>query len=328
MAVLGKDLMYISPNFFEFTALFADDGLEIFEKGYRYGELTTAFLNYDPLEYKTVTDSMKAACDLNDDRYAELRADADTLISKMPLFSDFSRGRKLCLKNALPEDYFALAEDLTLIHDRYAWFLTEIFYRDFGKQRTNRYAMQIEENGMSAFVSGRSLGTHHDVDPAPAAVQYEVRESIATGKPQLFEKMVFTRLGDFIYTELFKGMMHGSIPKQCKNCRRWFLRGPGFSYEYCDNIAPGASDKTCREIGALSSFREKTKNNAVWEIHQRAYKKYYARALKKKMSKADFNAWAIEAEGLRDKVLPLYASALNRREEYALDSYAAELNKL
>ncbi len=327
MAVLGKDLMYISPNFFEFTALFADDGLEIFEKGYRYGELTTAFLNYDPSAYKKVTDSIKAVCDLNEDKYSALREEANALIIKMPLFTNFSDGRKLCLKNAPAEDYIALAEDLTLIRDRYAWFLTEIFYRDLGKQSANRYATQIEGNGMSAFVSGRSLGLDLDVDPAPVAVQYEVRESAATGQPQLFEKMVFTRLGDFIYAELFKGMMHGSIPKQCKNCGRWFLRGSGFSYEYCDNTAPGETEKTCRDIGASSSFKEKVKNNPV-SIHQRAYKKYYARILKSTISKADFNAWAVEAERLRDKVLPLYAKALQRGEAYSLDSYVAELNKL
>jgi len=328
MAILGKDLMYISQSFFEFTAMFADDGLDIFERGYRYCELTTAFLNYDPSAYKKVTDDMKAARDLNEDKYAAFREKADALIVGMPLFTDFSSGRRLCLKNAPPEDYFALSEDLVVIRDRYAWFLTEILYRDFGKQSTNRYAMQIEENGMSAFVGGRSLGIDPDVDPAPVAVQYEVHESATTGKPQLFEKMVFTRLGDFIYTELFKGMMHGSIPKQCKNCGRWFLRGKGFSYEYCDNTAPGETDKTCRDIGAISSFKEKVKNNPVWEFHQRAYKKYYARVLKKNMSKADFNAWAMEAEKLRDETLPLYMDARQRGADYPLDDYTAELNKL
>lgn len=329
MGTLGKDLIYISPNFFEFTALFADDGLEIFEKGYRYGEITTAFLNYDPSAYKKVTGDMKAACDQKDELiYTELCNEANDLIVQMPLYSDFSEGRKLCLQNAAQDDYLALAEDLALIRERYAWFLTEIFYRDFGRQSTNRYAMQIEENGMSAFVGGRSLGLDPDIDPAPVAVQYEVCESAATGKPQLFEKMVFTRLGDFIYTELFKGMMHGSVPKQCKNCGRWFLREKGFSYEYCNNTAPGETDKTCRDIGAISSFKEKVKNNPVWEIHQRAYKKYYARVLKKNMSKSDFNAWAMEAEKVRDKTLPLYMDAQRSGEEYALDSYAAELNKL
>ena len=159
-------------------------------------------------------------------------------------------------------------------------------------------------------------------------MQYEIRESVQTGQPQLFEKMVFTRLGDFIYTELFKGMMRGSIPKKCKNCGRWFLRERGFLYEYCGNIAPNETDKTCRDIGAIASFQDKVKNNPVWEIHQRAYKKYYARVLKKKMSKAGFYTWSVDAETLRDKILPLYMDAARQGKVYSLETYTAELNKL
>ena len=30
--------------------------------------------------------------------------------------------------------------------------------------------------------------------------------------------------------------------------------------------------KTCREIGAAKSFKEKVDNNDIWKVHQRAYK--------------------------------------------------------
>ena len=61
--------------------------------------------------------------------------------------------------------------------------------------------------------------------------------------------------------------------------------------------------KTCREIGAAKSFKEKVDNNDIWKVHQRAYKKYFARVSKGKMSKPDFEVWVREAERMRDEAL-------------------------
>ena len=44
----------------------------------------------------------------------------------------------------------------------------------------------------------------------------------------------------------------------------------GATYSYCNEPAPDQPNKTYREIGATSSFRSKVKNNAVWQVHQRA----------------------------------------------------------
>ena len=68
-----------------------------------------------------------------------------------------------------------------------------------------------------------------------------------------------------------------------------------------DQIAPGETEKTCRDIGAVASFQEKVRSNEVWQIHQRAYKKYDARVLKKNMTKDDFLLWARNAEKLRSE---------------------------
>ncbi|MDD2362158.1 MAG: hypothetical protein PHH84_04265 [Oscillospiraceae bacterium] len=91
-----------------------------------------------------------------------------------------------------------------MVRERYAWFIDEVFYRTFPKIETNKYAYQIENNGVNAFVSGISLGSNSNVDPAKTSTQFEVRESLSTGQPQLFEKMAFTRLIDFIYMDFFK----------------------------------------------------------------------------------------------------------------------------
>ena len=79
-----------------------------------------------------------------------------------------------------------------------------------------------------------------------------------------------------------------------------------------------ARGKTWREIGAATNFREKVRNNVIWQIHQRAYKKYFARTKKtgdNSMSKTEFEHWATMAEKLRDEALVKYENAKIEEEK-------------
>ena len=343
MAILFKDIWGESNSFFEFTALFANDRIEIDGRSYRYAEITTQFFNYDPSEYKKTMDLLKEAHGNNDaEKYIEAASEVNALIQAMPMYRDFSRtndltsriGTTVTPEGMFPDEniyrhfgsYLALEDVFDNLLPRYKWFIKEIFYRDVGNRSENRYAHQIEENGMSAFVSGVSLGMSNDVDPAKTSVKYEVRESEDGNEVRIYERMNFTRLADFIYTDFFKALMKENTPKPCKLCGRYFLQEKGVAFEYCDNPSPDGGD-TCRQIGALASFRNKVKDNEVWKIHQRAYKKYYARVLKGKMSKSDFNVWAQRAEQLRDEVLPLYDKAQRQGEDFSLEEYKAKLNE-
>uniref|UniRef100_UPI003AAEF02B DUF6076 domain-containing protein n=1 Tax=Dysosmobacter sp. TaxID=2591382 RepID=UPI003AAEF02B len=87
--------------------------------------------------------------------------------------------------------------------------------------------------------------------------------------------------------------------------------------------------KTCREIGATSSFRSKVQNNDVWKAHQRAYKKYFARTRKGTMSKGVFEVWSRKMEMLRDDALMEYDRAQSEEERQRIvDEVTQKLNKL
>lgn len=159
---------------------------------------------------------------------------------------------------------------------------------------------------------------------AVSSLQYLLLED-ENGKAALFERMTFTRLLDFLYTDFFKGIMKGCVPKQCKLCGRYFVLEKGFHYAYCDGVFEDG--QTCREVGSAKSFKAKTDNNDVWKLHQRAYKKYYARVLKKTMSKPDFNEWASFAERLQDETLPAYLKAKAEKVEFDLTEYSRQLNE-
>ncbi len=155
-----------------------------------------------------------------------------------------------------------------------------------------------------------------------------IYEPLTGGDAEVVEKMYFDRLADFVYVEFMKGLQKGYIPKRCRNCGQWFLQTPGPTFSYCSELAPGETEKTCRDIGATASFSAKVKNNDVWQIHQRAYKKYYARVLKKAMTKAEFEVWARDAEQIRDRALAAYEKSDETGRGKIAEDLKRELNKL
>ena len=93
--------------------------------------------------------------------------------------------------------------------------------------------------------------------------------------------------------------------------------------------APGETERTCREIGAISNFREKVKNSEIWQLHQRAYKKYFARTRKGTMSRAEFEIWSREAEQLRDRALEEYDRERDaEKKEAIVQRLKEQLNRI
>ena len=304
MALFLKDLFPDTTGFFSFDVLFGETHIVINRRSYKYNELFTAFMNYDMGEYKSA-----AAQGCGTNKFNEM-------ILEMPLFRDFPNPGRLC--NVTEQEYAALLEDLELL-DRYRSFL-----KDTSLKKDKNFIQQIAKNGMSAFVADKTMGASEQRTAAVSELQYLLLED-ENGKAALFERMTFTRLLDFLYTDFFKGIMKSCVPKRCKLCGRYFLLEKGFHFEYCDGVFEGG--QTCREIGAARSFKEKTESNNVWKLHQRAYKKYYARVLKKTMSKPEFTAWADFAEKLRDETLPAYLKAKAEKKEFDLSEYEAKLNE-
>ena len=185
----------------------------------------------------------------------------------------------------------------------------------------------ICSRGYEAFISGVSLGENPETDAPPVKTQYRIRGE--KEKAEIVERMYFDRLLDFVYAEFMKGLQKGFVPKRCANCGRWFLQAPGATFAYCAGPAPEDPGKTCREIGASSSFRSKAENNDVWKVHQRAYKKYFARTRKGTMSKGVFEVWSRKMETLRDDALMEYDRAKSEEERQRIvDEVTQKLNKL
>lgn len=235
-------------------------------------------------------------------------------------------------RNKLVRLYLSAGEDIKPVRERYAWFLKELF-RDVPcekkkGQRKHPLGEQVYQSGLNALVSGVSLGQSPEVDAPQVNIQYAVLE-MADGTHELVEKMYFDRLSDFVYVELVKGLQRGFVPRRCPNCGRWFLQQPGLTCSYCDGPAPGREGKTCRDIGSVANFKDKVRNHDVWKVHQRAYKKYFARRKKGTMTATAFETWERESERLRNAALREYEKADSEEEKKAIvDRLTEELNRV
>lgn len=320
MAQFLKDLVHSNNGFFEFDALFGVDDIKIRDRSYKYNQLVVEFLNYDFSTFKTVMS-----------KHASFEAKRKVALW-LPLYRDFYyedvrplmemfAGEEFVEMfnhhNIVDSDFDELLKSVLLI-EQYRWFLDEV-----NVNKEKNFIHQINMNGMAPFVSDKTLRSSGEWEATTSKIQYVLAEN-ENGKSELFEQITFSSLLDFFYTDFYKGIMKESIPKKCKLCGTYFLQEKGFQYEYCNHVYE--DEKTCRDIGSTKSFRAKTANNPIWSIHQRAYKKYYARIAKGKMTKAEFNNWTLKAEQIRDENLPIYGRALACGLKFDLAEYSKKIN--
>ena len=354
MGVLGKDLL-------DFHRPRTNTKVEFGASGYwvesnpamqPYGAVLTEILNLDAAPFQELLNPYRKAVA---ERDAEQAAQAFQAVANgfasLPLYRLYWNDVQLFASMDVSELFVGDAQEafceyvmqddtlprfmqeqldaIRLIQERYAWFLDGVFadavFEKKKGQKKIPLAPMICSRGYEAFISGVSLGENPETDAPPVKTQYRIRGE--KEKAEIVEKMYFDRLLDFVYAEFMKGLQKGFVPKRCANCGRWFLQTPGATYAYCTGPAPGQDGKTCREIGAASSFKDKVANNEVWQVQQRAYKKYYARTMRKDMTKAEFEAWTRDAEQKRDAALEPYARAESEEERQRIAQVAEALNE-
>lgn len=348
MAVLGKDYLDIGMPATQAKVQFGNDGywINYNQKMILYGETLIEILNYDATPFLHAVKDIQRTAHLEDHQRAmQVFTTIREEFLKLPYFKSFIYELSLLESYLICEERILdayrneqlltflrqVSEDLRTVKTRYVWFIEKAFPSETSQrkkgQRKIPLADQIIKNSMEPFVSGRSLGADLTIDAPDVRMQFAILEA-EDGNAHVVEKVYFDRLADFIYVELMKGLQKGYLPKRCANCGRWFLQEPGFSYNYCNHPSEQDSSLSCRDIGARENFRKKVANNEIWNIHQRAYRKYYARVLKKTMSKQDFLNWSTELERLRDEALAEYERTSPDERSALIEAYRAASNKL
>ena len=118
------------------------------------------------------------------------------------------------------------------------------------------------------------------------------------------EETNFGELPAFLYTDLYRGIIHGNIPRRCHNCGRYFLLTNGYDTRYCNNVAPGETERTCRKIGAHvkeQAKHDKMANTPEGKEYLRTYRRLQARRKYGTISTDEWNAQVAEAQSILDR---------------------------
>ncbi len=121
------------------------------------------------------------------------------------------------------------------------------------------------------------------------------------GKPILAEETEFSYLSFFLYTDFYRGLIAGNIPRRCHNCGRYFLLNKGYDTCYCNNIAPGETEKTCRKVGAHKKEARKEGKTPARLEYDKVYNKLKTRRARGKLSVDEWNAAVATALEYKDK---------------------------
>lgn len=113
------------------------------------------------------------------------------------------------------------------------------------------------------------------------------------------EKATFSSLSDFLRTEFYRGLAIGNAPRPCHNCGRYFLLTEGYNACYCNNIAPGETERTCRKVGAHRKEAQGRANRTPAKVeYDRAYNRLKTRKQRGKISVDEWNTAVAKAQEL------------------------------
>ena len=125
-----------------------------------------------------------------------------------------------------------------------------------------------------------------------------------TKKDEIFiaEKATFNSLTDFLRTEFYRGLAVGNAPRRCHNCGKYFLLTAGYNTCYCNNIAPGETERTCRKVGAHRKEAQGKANRTPAQVeYDRAYNRLKKRHSRGTLTDAEWYVQTEKLAKLRDR---------------------------
>jgi predicted RNA-binding Zn-ribbon protein involved in translation (DUF1610 family) len=90
------------------------------------------------------------------------------------------------------------------------------------------------------------------------------------------------------------------VHNQCKNCGRYFAVMRHGATEYCGRVADERG-RTCREVGAINTWTRSKRDDEVFKVYRREYKKRFAWIKAGRITDQQFYDWSERARAEKDK---------------------------
>ena len=119
-------------------------------------------------------------------------------------------------------------------------------------------------------------------------------------KSELCQVIYPTSINDIIYYLAMQQILHETRYNVCKNCGRYFVIIGHKGAEYCERFIDD-SGKTCKDIGAMTKYRNKKNEDPIFKAYNKAYKTNNARIRYGKITREMFKDWSKNARIMRDK---------------------------
>ena len=129
----------------------------------------------------------------------------------------------------------------------------------------------------------------------PQPMSFEVIDR-KTFTEVLYPKNIYDMI-DYFVREFVKQEQPVRI---CKNCNRYFALSGRSDAEYC-NRPIDDKGRTCRDVGAIKVWTEKRKDDDVFKVYRREYKKRFGWIRAGKIEQEDFYAWSEKAREQKAK---------------------------
>jgi hypothetical protein len=216
------------------------------------------------------------------------------------VFQDNSKGNKMFMEFLDKLEYFT--ESICNFKGQIAGML-KLYFENLTRRNNGVYAQAYSNYYRDMSDAGALLlGDLPFEQGFPAKVRFTpLRHPQGKGKLLIAEEVEFSYLSHFLYTDFYRGLIAGNMPRRCHNCGRYFLLNKGYDTCYCNNVAPGEKGKTCRKVGAHKKEARKEGKTPARLEYDKVYNRLKTRRARGKLSVDEWNAAVALALEYKDK---------------------------
>lgn len=322
----------------DFAVLFHNDRVFVREQEYPVGQCVVDILNLEEEVLDGIDQGMKDFYhavrnvwleDTEESVYQaqEKLRDVWTLVSALPVYRDldidwsqpvkqnapllekfWSRLRQISPEGRAEVDEYLRtligASELLRIFRKQIALMLEGYFEPLDRRNPEAYAVGMFKF-YSDMVTAELMGqdTYELAHSFPLKVRFVPMMSPSDGeKIILAEQARFLNLLDFLEVEFFRGLAVGNAPRRCHNCGKYFLLTAGYNTCYCNNIAPGETERTCRKVGAhRKEARDRAGRTPAQVEYDRAYNRLKQRKNRGKISLDEWNMAVAMAQELLER---------------------------